>query len=130
MKDRLPALPGADVVESADLLRYCPVCDGYEHTGKRIGVIGNSSHGVREAKILGNFSRDVWFVEVEGRTADLDTDMRAAGVRQLTGVARHLATDHDRHAVVTMDDGEVHRFGVLYAGLGVDPCTQLNRPGF
>jgi thioredoxin reductase (NADPH) len=44
--DRLPAIPGADVVESADLLRYCPVCDGYEHTGERIGVIGNSIHGV------------------------------------------------------------------------------------
>ena len=125
VKDRLPALPGADVVESADLLRYCPVCDGYEHTGKRIGVIGNSSHGVREAAFLVNFSRDVWFIEVEGRTADLETDMRAAGVRQLTGVARHLAIDHDRHAVVTTDDGEVHRFDVLYAGLGVDPRTQL-----
>lgn len=125
VKDRLPDLPGAAAVESADLLRYCPVCDGYEHTGKRIGVIGNSTHGVREAAFLGNFSRDVWFIEVEGRTDDLDVDMRAAGVRQLTGVARHLAIDHERHAVVTTDDGEVHRLDVLYAGLGVDPRTQL-----
>ncbi len=125
VKDRLPALPGADAVESADLLRYCPVCDGYEHTGKRIGVVGNSSHGVKEADFLKNFSRDVWFIEVDGRTEDLDHDLRVAGVRPLPGIAQHLAVDHDQHAFVTTDDGEAHRFDVLYAGLGVDPCTRL-----
>jgi thioredoxin reductase (NADPH) len=125
VKDRLPVLPGVDAVEAADLLRYCPVCDGYEHTGKRIGVIGNSNHGVKEAAFLKNFSGDVWFIEVDGCTEELDHDLRAAGVRQLPGVARHLAVDHDHHAFVTMDDGEAHRFDVLYAGLGVDPRTQL-----
>ena len=123
--DRLPALPGADAVEAADLLRYCPVCDGYEHTGKRIGVIGNSRHGVKEAAFLKNFSSDVWFVEADGRTEDLDHDLRVAGLRQLPGLARHLAVDQHHHAFVTMDDGEAHRFDVLYAGLGVDPRTQL-----
>lgn len=125
VKDRLPALLGADAVEAADLLRYCPVCDGYEHTGKRIGVIGNSRHGIKEAAFLKNFSSDVWFVEADGRSEDLDHDLLVAGVRQLPGLARHLAVDHDHHAFVTMDDGEAHRFDVLYAGLGVDPRTQL-----
>ena len=125
VKDRLPALPGADAIEAADLLRYCPVCDGYEHSGKRIGVIGNSAHGVKEAAFLKNFSSDVWFIEVDGRTEDLDHDLRVAGVHLLPGVARHLAVDHDQHAFVTTDDGEAHRFDVLYAGLGVDPRTQL-----
>ncbi len=125
VKDRLPPLPGADTVEAADLLRYCPVCDGYEHTGKRIGLIGNSNHGVKEAAFLKNFSCDVWFIELEGRTDEIDHDLRVAGVRQLPGVARHLAVDNDQHAFVTMDDGDAHRFDVLYAGLGVDPRTQL-----
>lgn len=125
VKDRLPALPGTDAVEAGDLLRYCPVCDGYEHTGKRIGVIANSSHGVKEAAFLKSFSADVWFVQVDGSTEDLDRDLRLAGVRQLPGLARHLAVDHDHHAFVTMDDGHAHRFDVLYAGLGVDPRTQL-----
>lgn len=90
VRDRLPALPGAEAVEAADLLRYCPVCDGYEHTGKRIGVIGNSSHGVKETAFLKNFSSDVWFVEADGRTEDLDRDLRVAGVRKLPGLARTL----------------------------------------
>lgn len=125
VKDRLPALPGAEAVEAADLLRYCPVCDGYEYTDERIGVIGNSNHGVKEAAFLKNFSSDVCFIEVDGRAEDLDHDLRVAGIRQLPGLARHLAIDQDRHAFVTTDDGEAHRFDVLYAGLGVDPRTQL-----
>ena len=31
------------------LIRYCPICDGYEVTDKKIGVIGSDSHGVAEA---------------------------------------------------------------------------------
>lgn len=125
VRDRLPALPGADAADVAGLLRYCPVCDGYEHTGKRIGVIGNSSHGVKEAAFLKAFSSDVWFIEVDGRTEDLGHALRVAGVRPLAGLARHVAVDQDRHAFVTTNEGEAHRFDVLYAGLGVDPRTHL-----
>ena len=31
------------------LVRYCPICDGYEVTDKRVGVIGSDSRGVAEA---------------------------------------------------------------------------------
>ena len=31
------------------LVRYCPICDGYEVTDKQVGVIGSDSHGVAEA---------------------------------------------------------------------------------
>src|SRR4051794_19249352 len=34
---------------SRGLVRYCPICDGYEVTDKKIGVIGSDSHGVAEA---------------------------------------------------------------------------------
>lgn len=30
VRDRLPSVPGADAVEAAALLRYCPICDGYD----------------------------------------------------------------------------------------------------
>lgn len=125
VKDRLPALPGIAAVESADLLRYCPVCDGYEHTRRRIGVIGNSIHGVREAAFLRNFSSDVCFIGTEDAAEDLSAAVREVGLRQVSGVAQRFAVDPDRQALVMTDDSLVHRFDVLYAALGVDPCTQL-----
>jgi len=124
--DRRPVLPGLGEVAAADLLRACPVCDGYEFTGKSIGVIGNSSHGAKEALFLQRFSRSVWFIEIAGRPSELDFEAtHAFCVNRLAGSAQHVALTQDRKVFVTMDDGSGHRFDVLYAALGVDPCTQL-----
>lgn len=125
VKERLPALAGVAQLEAEYLLRSCPVCDGYEFSDQRIGVIGNSAHGVREAAFLRHFSDKVRFIEIDGRVGDLGPALLAAGVRQLAGVARQVAVAPDRELVVTMDDGQAHRFDVLYAGLGVDPRTAL-----
>lgn len=127
VKDRQPDLPGSDVLAAADLLRQCPVCDGYEFTGKHIGVIGNSLHGVKEAAFIRHFSSNVSFIEVatEIPCAGLDEAIHSAGLHRIAGVARHLAVDADHKAFVTMDDGSGHRFDVLYAALGADPCSRL-----
>lgn len=127
VKDRLPDLPGLEAVAASDLLRHCAVCDGFEFTGKRIGVLGNSKHGVKEAAFLRHFSKDTWLVEIDGGVDDLGADLRLHQLHQLPGVARHAAVNHDRQVFVTLDDGSGHRFDVLYAGLGVDPRTQLAR---
>ncbi|MBY0468652.1 MAG: NAD(P)/FAD-dependent oxidoreductase [Burkholderiaceae bacterium] len=125
VKDRLPTLPGIKLAEGADRLRYCPVCDGYEFTGKRIGVLGNSTHGIKEAAFLQHFSQDVWFIEVEGRLDDLVHDVDIAQLPRVPGVAKAVTVNYERSPAVTMKDGSCHVFDVLYAALGVDPRTQL-----
>lgn len=47
------------------LLRYCPICDGYEVTDRRIGVIGTGSHGMGEALFLRGYSADVTLIAPE-----------------------------------------------------------------
>lgn len=47
---------------SEGLLRYCPICDGYEVTDKRVGVIGTGTHGMREALFLRGYSRDITLI--------------------------------------------------------------------
>ena len=44
------------------LIRYCPICDGYEVTDKKVGVIGSDSHGVAEALFLRSFTADVTLI--------------------------------------------------------------------
>ena len=39
------------------LLRYCPVCDGYEHRNQRIGVLGCDVSGAAEALFLRQYLR-------------------------------------------------------------------------
>ena len=44
------------------LIRYCPICDGYEVTDKKVGVIGSGSHGVAEAVFLRGYTADVTLI--------------------------------------------------------------------
>ena len=44
------------------LIRYCPICDGYEVTDKKVGVIGSGSHGVAEALFLRGYTADVTLI--------------------------------------------------------------------
>ena len=44
------------------LIRYCPICDGYEVTDKKVGVIGSDSHGVAEALFLRSFTADITLI--------------------------------------------------------------------
>jgi thioredoxin reductase (NADPH) len=55
-----------DEALAAGLLRYCPVCDGYEVTDRRVGVIGTGEHGVAEAEFVRSFTRDVTLVAPDG----------------------------------------------------------------
>ena len=47
------------------LVRYCPICDGYEVTDKKIGVIGSDSHGVAEAVFLRGYTADITLIAPE-----------------------------------------------------------------
>eukprot|EP01035_Chromulina_nebulosa_P050622 gene50622-68863_t len=51
------------------LLRYCPICDGYEVTDRRIGVIGTGAHGMREALFLRGFTADVTLIATDAPSA-------------------------------------------------------------
>src|SRR5690606_39746750 len=59
-----------DRAVAAGLLRYCPICDGYEQSGKRIAVLGGDRHGLAEAVFLRSYSRDVTLVSLTGLALD------------------------------------------------------------
>jgi thioredoxin reductase (NADPH) len=48
------------------LLRYCPVCDGFEVSDKRIAVLGRGEHGAREAIFLRSFTSDITYIDADG----------------------------------------------------------------
>ncbi|RZL32467.1 MAG: NAD(P)/FAD-dependent oxidoreductase [Rubrivivax sp.] len=72
-----------------------------------------------------NFSADVCFVGLPGGNEELRSQLREAGVRELPGRPTQLVLGPAGDVTVQMDDGAGHRFDVLYAALGVDPCVAL-----
>ncbi len=61
VENHRPPIPGPihDQALREGLLRYCPICDGFELTDQRIAVLSNSEKSLREALFIRSYSRDV-----------------------------------------------------------------------
>ncbi len=101
------------------LIRYCPICDGYEVTDKRVGVIGTGDHGMREALFLRGYSKHVTLV-APGAAHDLDDACRqklhAAGIEHLDGPCTPIVVDGDAIRVATSKGDRI--FDTVYPALG------------
>ena len=115
-----------DEALSRGLIRYCPICDGYEVTDKRVGVIGSGSHGVAEALFIRSFTADVTLIAPDAamrlNAADLEK-LKGAGIDCIDGPAQAVAFD-DKCIVVDTAEGH-HAFDSVYPALGSDTHTQL-----
>lgn len=110
----------------AGVLRYCPVCDGYEHIGKRIGVIGCDTNGAAEALFLRRYSRNVTLMPLT-RPELSSAEARAladAGIRLEAGALRALEPGAD-DITVRLDTGASLAFDVIYPALGRRPRSIL-----
>ena len=104
---------------AAGLLRYCPICDGYEVTDKRVAVIGTGGHGTAEALFLRGFTPDLTLISPDAEH-DLDPQcsarLDAAGIARVTGPCGGYAIEDGQLAVDTAD-GRM-RFDSVYPALG------------
>jgi thioredoxin reductase (NADPH) len=108
------------------LVRYCPICDGYEVTDKRVGVIGSDSHGVAEALFIRSYTADVILIAPDKALRLRPEDnqkLKAAGIQCVDGPAQAVAISKD---CITVDTAEGHyTFDSIYPALGSDTHTQL-----
>lgn len=125
---RPDALPD-DVHDEAlarGLLRYCPVCDGYEVTDKRVAVIGTGTHGTAEALFLRGFTADLTLVSPHG-DHDLDEECSAkleeAGIARVAGPCGGFAIEGDTLAFDTADVRMA--FDSVYPALGSHVRSEL-----
>ena len=108
------------------LVRYCPICDGYEVTDKKVGVIGSDSHGVAEAIFIRSYTADVTLIAPDTALklgADDQKKLEEAGIDCVDGPAQAVAITGD---CIVVDTAEGHHsFDSVYPALGSDTHTQL-----
>lgn len=83
------------------LLRYCPICDGYEVTDKRVGVIGTGDKGTNEAIFLRGYTADVTLIAPEAEhdlPDELAAELDEAGVKRIDGPCGNFAIEGDQLA--------------------------------
>jgi thioredoxin reductase (NADPH) len=108
------------------LVRYCPICDGYEVTDKRVGVIGSGSHGVAEAVFIRSYTSDITLIAPDkalSLNADDRRKLKSAGIDCVDGPAQAVAISSE---CIVVDTAEGHyTFDSIYPALGSDTHTQL-----
>lgn len=108
------------------LIRYCPICDGYEVTDKSVGVIGDDTHGVAEAVFLRGFTEDVTLVAPHASHSLSQQDqarLHEYGIKAVDGPCHAVAAHED---CIVVDTAEGHyTFDSVYPALGSDTHIEL-----
>lgn len=108
-----------DEAMSRGLIRYCPVCDGYEVTDKQVAVIGTSDHGTAEAQFLRGYTADLTLISPHGDHDLSDECSKAldeAGIRRVAGPCGGFTIESER---IRLDTAEGRMtFDSLYPALG------------
>ena len=117
-----------DDAMAAGLIRYCPICDGFEVTDKKVGVIGSGESGVAEAMFLRSYTANITLIAPDG-TLDLTNEekgrLAAARVRCVDGPAEVMGVTGKS---ITVDSAEgLLTFDSIYPALGTDTHTQLGK---
>jgi thioredoxin reductase (NADPH) len=123
-----PDLPDVPNAVRRGLVRYCPICDGYESRGRKIAVIAYGAHGIGEAVFIARtYSRDVTLLTL-GQHLELDAEQQAKldehGIKVVEAPVESLAMENDRISAVNVA-GKEYRFDVLYSALGLKYRSDL-----
>lgn len=115
-----------DEAMARGLLRYCPICDGFEVTDQRVGVIGTDEHGIKEAVFLRGYTADLTLISPHGPhhlTDEQRARAEALGIETVDGPCYELRIEGDCLAVPTAAGRML--FDSVYPALGSDVHSDL-----
>lgn len=120
----------ADLPEPATwrgLVRWCPICDGYESSDRRIVLVGEAGHGPSHARFLRTYTRDLPLVltpEGGPPSARVLAELEAEGITVLQDPPLSVQLSHDGGAL-RLASGRDLPFEVLYPMNGGLPHAGL-----
>lgn len=108
-----------DLALARGLLRYCPVCDGFEVIDRAVAVIGDGARAVKEAVFLRAYTDRLTIIGA-GAQADFDAtqkaELEAVGAAIIPGPAAGFHIEADR---LSFDAGGRRlSFDAVYPALG------------
>lgn len=130
VQNRRPLMDEAlhDEALARGLIRYCPICDGYEVTDKKVGVIGSSSHGVAEAIFLRSYTADVTLIAPDLAHSIGEKErgqLECCGIPAVDGPCRAVAIEG--RSIIIETPAATLAFDSVYPALGSDTNSDLAR---
>ncbi|MBO9558003.1 MAG: NAD(P)/FAD-dependent oxidoreductase [Caulobacter sp.] len=128
VEDNAPDLPEVDEAVRRALLRICPICDGFEVTGQRVGVMGDGPLGAREALFLRTYADALSLIHVAAPDALPAEERRLLaedGIQVIEAPIDSVELQPDRPRALCFSGTGRVEFDALYSALGVTPRTGL-----
>jgi thioredoxin reductase (NADPH) len=122
--DTPPVMDGLDAAIADGLVRYCPVCDAYEATDKRIAVYGSGRDAAAKAKFMRTYSAKVTWLRPSGHdpcAEDLHT-VAEAGIAIVNSVDK-LQREGPR--IRALSGANAYLFDLIYPALGCDVRSRV-----
>ena len=117
----------ADAVKHG-VMRTCPICDGYESIDRNIAVLGNGEHAAAEALFLRTYTKKLTLLLADaanGLSQDTQTALGEAGIKVSHVTIGSVRLEDDDVTALCTEDGQVHRFDVVYSAFGTTSQTEL-----
>jgi thioredoxin reductase (NADPH) len=118
--DRHPDWPGLREATLDGLIRWCPICDGFEMIDKDIALVSAAGSGVGHARFLRTYSRSVTLVAMPD-----EEGIDAAGIAELESAGIGLETrpvlgfePRGRRVALKFAGGGTREFDAVYPMLG------------
>ena len=125
--DRHPDWPGLREATLESLVRWCPICDGFEMLDKEIALLTSAASGLGHARFLRTYSGRVTLVALpdeQGIDAEAVTEIEAEGIEL---EARPVVGFEGRGKRVALKfaDGAAREFDAIYPMLGCKVQAEL-----
>lgn len=65
MEDVQPPFPNFATLRAKALLAYCPICDGFDHSENRVGLLVKDNNGLDKLRFIAKFSPDLHVLPTE-----------------------------------------------------------------
>ena len=126
MKDTPLSIPLAERATRRGIVRWCPVCDGFEAIDRHILIVGNSSDGAEHALFVRTYTSDVTLLLVDSAAlaSNEAAALEHAGVRVVRGTPARFCLQRQR-GELQLEDGVRLQFDVMYPMLGGTPQVSL-----
>lgn len=116
--DQYPDFDGLREATLSGLVRWCPICDGYEVMDQSIAILSPAKPGLGHALFLRTYSRRTTLLALgdgEGLSPDEVAQLEAAEIELVTApVVSFKADAGNRRVVVALADGTQRQFDTVY----------------
>lgn len=127
--DQHPNFPGLREATLEGLVRWCPICDGFEVQGQSVAILGSAKTALRHALFLRTYSNKLALLALEdseGLDSSEIRQMEQAGIELITDpVVSFKAIPGERCVCIQLRSGADRRFDTLYPMHGCTVQAQL-----